>query len=267
MKTDKYRIKPGQKLSLRDFDTNDDGGLDKQDGERWFGELSQRLSDLQELLYAEGKHSLLIVLQAMDAAGKDSTIREVFGAFNPQGCQVHSFKAPTETELRHDFLWRIHPRAPELGYVSIFNRSHYEDVLIVRVKSLVSRDRWQRRYEHINSFERMLHEEGVTIMKFYLHISRDYQKERLERRIEKPDKQWKFNPADLVEREKWDAYQEAYEEALSRCSTDQAPWYVIPAERRWFRNLLIARIVADALESLDMRYPPLTYDPSTIVIR
>lgn len=266
MDIDKFRIKPGHKVALDDFDPRDHEGIDRQDGERWFAELSGRLADLQELLYAEHRHAVLIVLQAMDAACKDSTIREVFGAFNPQGCLVHSFKAPNETERRHDFLWRIHQRVPEAGYVGVFNRSHYEDVLIVRVKNLVPRERWEQRYDHINHFERMLTEEGVTIRKFFLRISREYQKERLQRRLDHPDKHWKFDPADLAERERWDDYREAYEAALGRCSTAHAPWYVIPAERRWFRNLLIARILVETLESLNMKHPPLTFDPSTIVI-
>jgi PPK2 family polyphosphate:nucleotide phosphotransferase len=266
MNTEQYRIVPRQRVTLKDIDPRDDGGLDKPAGERMFAELFERMADLQELLYAEGKHALLIVLQAMDAGGKDSTIREVFGAFNPAGCQVHSFKAPTEVERGHDFLWRIHQRVPQTGYVSIFNRSHYEDVLIVRVKKLVPKDRWEPRYDAINGFEQFLHREGTTILKFFLHISQEYQKERLLRRLAKPAKHWKFNPADLVERERWSEYQQAYEDALERCSSPHAPWYVVPAERQWFRNLLIAKVVVETLESLKMQYPQPTFDPSTIVI-
>jgi PPK2 family polyphosphate:nucleotide phosphotransferase len=266
METATYRINPGQRLSLDDFNPNDDGGLEREDGEREFKKLADRLGELQELLYAQGRHALLVVLQAMDAAGKDSTIREVFGAFNPLGCHAYSFKAPSDIERGHDFLWRIHIRTPQAGQISIFNRSHYEDVLVVRVKNLVPQERWRTRYEEINAFERLLHREGTTILKFYLHISAEYQKQRLRRRLERPEKQWKFNPADLAERRLWPDYREAYEEALVRCSAPYAPWYVIPAERQWFRNLLIARIVVDTLESLEMRHPPLSYDPAGIVI-
>lgn len=266
MKIDRYRIRPGEKVALDQFDTRDDGGLDKRESQEEFSRLTARLDELQELLYAEGKHALLIVLQAMDAAGKDGTIREVFGAFNPQGCRVHSFKAPNDVERRHDFLWRVHEQVPESGYISVFNRSHYEDVLVVRVKKLVPEDKWKKRYDHINGFERFLHHEGTTVIKFFLHVSKEYQKERLLRRLAKPEKHWKFNPGDLMERERWGEYMKAYEEALERCSAEHAPWYVIPAERQWFRNLLIARVVVDTLESLKMKYPCPTFDPSTIVI-
>jgi PPK2 family polyphosphate:nucleotide phosphotransferase len=266
VKTEKYRVQPGKKLSLKTFDTRDDGGWEKADAQRELEQLSERMDELQELLYAEGKHSLLIVLQAMDGAGKDSTVHEVFGAFNPAGCTVYSFKVPSEEERGHDFLWRVHSKAPRAGYVSIFNRSHYEDVLVVRVKQLVPEHRWKARYDHINAFERMLYDEGTTIVKLFLHISKDYQKERMLRRLETPDKHWKFNPQDLKERDRWDEYQHAYEDALGRCSMPHAPWYVVPAERRWFRNLLVARVVVDAMESLNMKYPEPPFDPSTIVI-
>ena len=192
-----YRIKPGSKVNLQQIKTDDDGHLSKKQGETEFEKLHKRLIKLQELLYAEGKHALLVILQAMDTGGKDSTIRSVFQGVNPQGCQVTSFKAPNETEQKHDFLWRIHQNTPPLGYIGIFNRSHYEDVLVARVKKLVPEARWQARYEHINCFEQMLHDEGTAIVKFFLHISQDYQKERLQRRLDKPDKRWKFNPADL----------------------------------------------------------------------
>jgi PPK2 family polyphosphate:nucleotide phosphotransferase len=179
---------------------------------------------------------------------------------------VINFKAPTPEELEHDFLWRVHANAPRAGYLAVFNRSHYEDVLIARVKNLVPESRWRKRYDHINAFEELLHDEGTTILKFFLHISRDYQRQRLQRRLDKPDKLWKFDPGDLVERTRWDDYQQAYADALSRCSTRHAPWYVIPAEKRWYRNLLIARIIVDTLESLDMQYPEPGFDPSTIVV-
>jgi PPK2 family polyphosphate:nucleotide phosphotransferase len=265
-KDDPYRIGPDAKVKLADYPPDDDGGVDKADALKEFAKLSDRLVELQELMYAEAKHALLVVLQAMDAGGKDSTIRNVFGPINPQGCIVINFKAPSDVELKHDFLWRIHQNAPRLGYIGVFNRSHYEDVLIVRVKNLVPKKQWQTRYEHINEFESMLTDEGTTIVKFFLHISKDYQKERLQRRLDKPDKLWKFNPVDLAERARWHEYREAYEEAMSRCSTEHAPWYVIPAERKWYRNLLIARILVRTLESLDMKFPKPTFDPKTIRI-
>jgi PPK2 family polyphosphate:nucleotide phosphotransferase len=217
-------------------------------------------------MYAEAKHALLVVLQAMDAGGKDSTIRNVFGPINPQGCKVINFKAPNDVELKHDFLWRIHENTPRLGYLGVFNRSYYEDVLVVRVKNLVPEKRWKERYDHINHFEKMLTDEGTTVVKLFLHISKDYQKERLQRRLERPDKFWKFDPSDLAERRRWDDYRKAYEDALSRCSTGYAPWYVIPAERRWYRNLLIARVLVQTLESLKMQYPEPKFDPKTMVV-
>ncbi len=265
-KIDRYRIAPGSKVDLNDIPTDDDGKMAKEEALAEFEALRERLIKLQELLYAESKHALLVVLQAMDSGGKDSTIRNVFSALNPQGCKVVSFKAPNDVELRHDFLWRIHENTPRLGYIGIFNRSHYEDVLVVRVKNLLPEKRWRARYEHIKTFEEMLHDEGTTIVKFYLHISKDYQRQRLERRLAKPDKHWKFDPADLTERTRWKDYQAAYEEALSRCSTRHAPWYVIPAEHRWYRNLLVARVLVDTLESLDMHFPKPTFNPGEIVI-
>jgi PPK2 family polyphosphate:nucleotide phosphotransferase len=265
-KDTRYLVEEGGKVRLKDFKTDDDGGMSKEDGKEEFAALSERLAELQELLYADAGHALLIVLQAMDTGGKDSTIRDVFGAFNPQGCSVVSFKAPTQEELQHDFLWRVHEHVPRRGYVGVFNRSHYEDVLIVRVKNLVPEKKWRGRYDHINSFEKMLTDDGVKVIKFFLHISKDYQKERLERRLEQPAKHWKFDPSDLAERARWDAYQEAYEDAISRCSTKSAPWYIIPAERHWYRNLVVARVLVNTLESMGMQYPSPQFDPRAIVI-
>lgn len=265
--TDRYRVRPGAKVNLRKLPTKDDGGLDRQAAEEQFARLTQRLAELQELMYAEGKRSLLVVFQAMDAGGKDSTIGHVFGPVNAAGCYVASFKKPTEHELAHDFLWRVHQHAPPKGYIGVFNRSHYEDVLIARVKKLVPEKTWKRRYDHINHFEQLLADEGTHIVKFFLHISKDYQKERLQRRLDKPDKWWKFNPADLAERKLWDRYQDAFEDALSKCSAAHAPWYVVPAERRWFRDLLVAQVLVDLLEGLKMKFPKPTFDPRTIVIR
>lgn len=265
-KLDRYRIEPGAKVDLRDYKTDDDGGMDKADVEAQFEKLHDRLIDLMELLYAESKHALLIVLQAMDTGGKDSTVRAVLSGVNPASCKVISFKAPNDVELRHDFLWRIHENTPRLGHVGVFNRSHYEDVLIVRVKNLVPEKRWKKRYDHINAFEEMLHDDGTRIVKFFLHISKDYQKQRLEKRLADPAKHWKFDPNDLAERARWDEYQAAYEAALSRCSTEHAPWYVIPGEHRWYRDLLITRVLVETLESLDMRYPEPRFDPTTIKV-
>jgi PPK2 family polyphosphate:nucleotide phosphotransferase len=220
-----------------------------------------RLASLQEVLYAEGAQSLLLVLQAMDTGGKDSTIRQVMRGVNPQGCQVTSFKAPTAVERSHDFLWRVHARVPATGMIGIFNRSHYEDVLIARVKGLAQAAVIDRRYEEINRFESLLSASGTRIVKVMLHISPEYQKKRLLRRLERPDKHWKFNPADLEERARWDDYMEAYEIALNRCSTAKAPWYVIPAEHRWFRNLVLTDLLVDTLEDMNPTYPEPTFDP------
>jgi PPK2 family polyphosphate:nucleotide phosphotransferase len=226
----------------------------------------ERLRELQEVLWAEGKHALLIVLQAMDAGGKDGTIRHVMRGVNPQGCQVTSFKVPTPEELSHDFLWRIHKAVPRRGYIGIFNRSHYEDVLVVRVHDLVPEEAWQQRYDQINEFERLLAATGTTILKFFLYTSREEQKERFEARLRDPHKNWKFSIKDVQEREHWDEYMRAYEDALSRCSTPWAPWYVIPANHKWYRNLVVSRIIVETLEQLDMNYPPPLPDADKIVI-
>ena len=257
MEEEKYRVLPKSKINLKDFDPNDtslfDGG--KKEAKAAMVELNQKLSELQELLYAEGKHKLLIILQAMDTGGKDGTIRSVFEGVNPQGVKVASFKTPTALELSHDYLWRIHQHTPARGEVVIFNRSQYEDVLVVRVHSLVPEEVWSKRYEHINAFERMLCDEGTTILKFYLHIDLKEQAKRFLARVEDPTKQWKFNPGDLSERERWHEYMHAYEDMLNRTSTAWAPWYVIPANKKWYRNWLIAKIVVKTLKDLDMRYP------------
>ncbi len=264
--TEAYRVKPSGKLSLAKIPTKDDGGLDKQAGKAQFAQLRLRLRELQALLAAEGKQALLVVFQAMDAAGKDSTIGEVIGPLNPAGVTVTGFKKPSTEERSHDFLWRIHQHAPRKGQIAVFNRSHYEDVLVVRVHDLVSRKRLQERYEQIRDFEKLLVAEGTAVIKFYLHISKDYQKERFQRRLDRPDKQWKFNVGDLPERARWDDYRAAYEEALSRCSTTDAPWYVIPAEKRWYRNLLVTQILIERLEKFEMAYPEPDFDPAEIVI-
>lgn len=255
MDYDQYRIKPDQEVFLSDYATRDDQGIDKTKGKKLFKKNIGRLKGWQERLFAEGRQSLLIVLQAMDTGGKDSTLRKLAGDLNPQGCSVTGFKTPSREELSHDFLWRVHDHAPPAGHISIFNRSHYEDVLIVRVHGLAPAGLIEKRYGHINDFEQLLSDHGTRIVKFMLHISRDYQLERLRRRLRHDDKHWKFNPGDLPERKRWDEYMQAYEIMLSRCSTDHAPWYVIPAETRWFRNLLVSRIVLDTMESMAPEFP------------
>jgi PPK2 family polyphosphate:nucleotide phosphotransferase len=217
--------------------------------------LGHRLIDLQRRLYAENKHSLLVVLQAMDTGGKDGTIKSVFQGVNPQGCQVWSFKKPSDEEASHDFLWRYHQRTPQRGMISIFNRSHYEDVLIVRVKNLVPEDVWRKRYHVINEFEQMLTLNNIRVIKFFLHISKDEQKQRLESRLANPNKRWKFSSNDIKERLLWDDYQTAFEDAINNCSTAYAPWYVVPANKKWYRDLVIARAIADTLEAINPQYP------------
>lgn len=253
----RYQVKPGSRIDLDKWDPADTSAFDgdKDAARKQLKQLNRQLEALQELLYAEHKHKVLIVLQAMDTGGKDGTIRSVFDGINPQGVRVASFKAPTSEELDHDYLWRVHRHVPGKGEIAIFNRSHYEDVLAVRVRNLVPRQVWRKRYEHINDFERMLTEEGATILKFFLHISRDEQKERLQARLDEPNKRWKFNRADLKERALWPEYMKAYEEAISQTSTDWAAWHIVPANRKWYRNLVVASIIVDALKGLKMRYP------------
>jgi PPK2 family polyphosphate:nucleotide phosphotransferase len=261
------QIPSGEKIRLKDFDPDDTGKSEDKDEAKAETEKNiERLAELQEVLYAEGKHALLIILQAMDAAGKDGTIKQVMSGVNPQGCFVTSFKAPTPLELAHDFLWRVHPHAPPRGYIGIFNRSHYEDVLIVRVHNLVPEKVWRGRYDHINNFEKLLADHGVTILKFFLHISKDEQKERLEKRLEDKSKNWKFNPGDLKERDLWDEYMEAYEDAINKCNTPWAPWHVVPANKKWYRNLVISERIVEALENLELKYPPAPEGIEKIVI-
>jgi PPK2 family polyphosphate:nucleotide phosphotransferase len=259
-------MKPGTKVRLKDYATKDDGGLSREEGEQQFAKLHARLIELDELLYADARHAVLLVFQGMDTSGKDSTVRAVFSGVNPSGNHVAGFKQPSSIERAHDFLWRIHAQTPPRGSMTIFNRSHYEDVLVVRVDRLVPEARWRTRYEHINHFEKLLHDEGTTIRKFYLHISPEFQKQRLEKRLADPRKHWKFDPADLTVRAKWREYAEAYEDVLRKCSTDHAPWYIVPAERRWFRDLLVARVLVETLEGLNLRYPEATIDAGKVAI-
>ena len=265
MNLDPYRVLPEQRVSLASWTTDDDGGLSKKEGQQRVAALQERLAELQERLYAEGKRSLLIVLQARDAGGKDGTVRTVIGAFNPNGVHISNFKVPTEEERAHDFLWRIHAQAPRAGMIGVFNRSHYEDVLVTRVHSVIDDETAQRRLGHIRNFEALLADSGTQIVKFYLHISREEQKERLQARLDDPAKHWKFNVGDLEERAHWDAYTAAYEEALAT-SRDQAPWYVIPADRKWFRNLLISEVLVQTLEGMNPQFPHISFDASSIKI-
>jgi PPK2 family polyphosphate:nucleotide phosphotransferase len=252
----RYRVRAGEPIVLASLDPDaSEHYKKKQDVEPELEYQRDRLVNLQERLYAENKRSLLIVLQAMDTGGKDGTIKHVFRGVNPQGCRVWSFKKPSDEEASHDFLWRYHQRTPRRGMITIFNRSHYEDVLIVRVKQLVPEEVWRKRYHIINEFEQMLTLNNITVIKFFLHISKDEQKRRLESRLENPDKRWKFSINDVNERKLWDDYQQAYEDALNNCSTAYAPWYVVPANKKWYRNLVIARAIADTLEAMNPQYP------------
>ncbi len=258
---DRFRVEPGSAVRLADRDPRDNAGITtKKEAKKRLKASRKRLQDLQALLYAENRRSMLVVLQAMDAGGKDGTIRHVMGPLNPQGCPVSSFKAPTEEELAHDFLWRVHRRVPRRGEIGIFNRSHYEDVLIVRVHNLVKPKVWKPRYDRINAFERGLAAAGTHILKFFLHISPEEQLERFRKRLDDPAKHWKANPQDFEERKHWDDYMAAYEAALERCSTDHAPWFVIPADRKWFRNLAVSQILVETLEGLGMTYPKAAFD-------
>ena len=254
--TEKFRVEPGSKVDLKKIDASYKNKHNTH--EQALPEIEAynlKLHDMQYLMYAESKHSLLICLQGRDAAGKDGTINHVLSAMNPQGCTVTGFKVPTVEELAHDFLWRYHKATPGKGHVAIFNRSHYEDVLVVRVHDLVPKDVWSKRYDHINNFEKLLYDNGTHILKFYLHIDAEEQLERFKTRIDDPDRQWKISEADYAERPFWDSYTEAFEEALSLCSTEHAHWFIIPSNHKWFRNLAVSRIVAETLESLNMKFP------------
>ncbi len=266
---DHYRVRPGQKLDLSALDTRDTPFWDPKDkdgGRAHLSELNERLEALQELLWAQGRERVLVVIQAMDAGGKDGTVRHVFEGVNPTGVRVASFKRPTDKELAHDYLWRIHAKVPGNGELVVFNRSHYEDVLVVRVMELVAEKRWRKRYDQIVAFEQMLADEGTTIIKLFLHISKDEQRERLQARLDEPDKNWKFEQGDLVPRARWKQYQEAFEEALSNTSTEDAPWYVIPADRKWYRNLAVSEILIQTLEGLNMTFPKAAEGLEDVVI-
>jgi PPK2 family polyphosphate:nucleotide phosphotransferase len=252
-----YRVPAGRKVDLTDIDPNDTrlvpGG--KPEAQEKSADIQRRLAQYQELLYAEHQRKLLIVLQGMDTSGKDGTIRHVMNGFNPSGTRVASFRKPSDQELDHDYLWRVHQQVPGKGEVVVFNRSHYEDVLIVRVHELVPKSVWNRRYDQIRAFEQMLVDEGTVVLKFFLHISKEEQARRLEARIADPGKRWKFQHADLEERELWDEYQRAYEDALGKTATDSAPWYIVPANHKWYRNYVVGSLLAETLKGLRMKYP------------
>lgn len=265
----KYVLRPGTKLRLKDWDSGAKSGFSrkKKEGLEELGTLTRKLEELQELLYAEHKHGLLVVLQGMDASGKDGTIRRVFEGVNPQGVKVVKFGPPTPEEQDHDFLWRVHQHCPATGEIVIFNRSHYEGVLVERVHRLVPKEVWKDRYNQINDFERMLGESGTTILKFYLNISADEQKKRLQERLENPTKNWKFSERDLPERGLWKEYMEAYEEALEKTSTDTAPWFIVPSDHSWFRDLVVCTEIVESLESLHMQYPRLPKDEESLRVK
>ncbi len=251
-----YLVTPGKKLKLSRHPTDDTGPFkDKEHAAEIVAKNLQKLDELQELLYADGRHALLVVFQAMDGGGKDGAIEHVFSGVNPQGCSVTSFKVPSSLESKHDFLWRIHNACPPKGMIGIFNRSHYESVLVERVHKLVPADVWKPRYDHINAFEKLLSDEGTTIIKFFLHISKEEQKRRFQDRLKDKDKNWKFSTGDLKERALWGEYQNAFKDALEKCSTKKAPWYIVPSDRKWFRNWVISDTIVRTMEKMKMRYP------------
>lgn len=252
-----FMVKPGDKVKLSEWNPDDTGEFKggKKEGLAELEKLNGKLEPLQELLYAEHKHKLLVVLQAMDTGGKDGVVRRVFDGVNPSGVRVVSFKAPSAEELDHDYLWRVHKNVPGKGEMVVFNRSHYEDVLVVRVHNLVPPEVWSKRFDQVNAFEKTLAENGTTILKFFLHIDLDEQKERLQARLDDPTKRWKFRLGDLAERKRWSEYMQAYEDVLSKTSTKHAPWYIVPANRKWFRDLLISTVLVETLEGLKMKYP------------
>ncbi len=263
---DSLHIRPGTRVRLEELDPGDTHGLDKEAAIDQTATQLERLTELQDRLWAEAARAVLVVLQGIDASGKDGTIKKVMEAFNPQGCPVTSFKVPSTDELAHDYLWRVHRRVPRKGEIGVFNRSHYEDVLVVRVHDLVPKPVWSKRYDQINDWERMLTDSGTTIVKFFLTIDRDEQRKRFQARYDDPTRRWKFSMGDLAERKLWDEYQAAFDDVLSKTSTSWAPWYVIPANHKWFRNLAVSTILADTIEALKPAYPPEPDLPSGLVV-
>jgi PPK2 family polyphosphate:nucleotide phosphotransferase len=268
VKLERYQVREGDSVDLDAWDSSDRRAFegDKEAGQTLLAELAEELGELQEALYAEGKQRLLVVLQAMDAGGKDGTIRNVFSRVDPLGVRVQSFGVPSELEKAHDFLWRVHAHVPARGEIVVFNRSHYEDVVVARIHELVPEALWRKRYEHIVAFERMLHDEGTTILKFFLHIGKDEQRKRLQERLDDPRKHWKAREGDLRERRRWSKYMKAYAEAIARTSTDTAPWYVVPADRNWYRNLIVAQALVTTLHDLKIRLPGLSSDVTSRVV-
>jgi PPK2 family polyphosphate:nucleotide phosphotransferase len=253
---DAYRVQPGTVVDPSAWRPGDTGDVEtKKQGRKLLRGLVAEMDRLQHLLWADGGHKLLVVLQAMDTGGKDGTIRKVLGGLNPQGVRVTGFKVPTPRERAHDYLWRVHQHTPGAGEIAVFNRSHYEDVLVVRVLGLAPPERWGRRYDHINDFERLLADEGTTILKFFLNISKEEQRSRLQARLDNPDKRWKFSAGDLDHRELWDDYTAAYATAIERTSTEHAPWFVVPADNKWYRDLVVASAIVEALGAMDLAYP------------
>jgi PPK2 family polyphosphate:nucleotide phosphotransferase len=262
-----HLVEPGKKFKLKDFNTNDKGDFESEEEAVPATEkYHKQIAKLQEQLYAESKQALLVIFQAMDAGGKDGAIEKVFASVNPQGCNVHSFKVPSSLERSHDFLWRHHVAMPSKGMIGIHNRSHYESVLVERVHAIVPEKIWRKRYDQINEFENTLVAEGTTILKFFLHISKEEQKERLQARLADPSKHWKFSVGDLAERKLWDQYQAAFQDAIDECSTDQAPWYVIPADHKWYRNYAVCKILAHTLKEMDPKFPENPDDLSKVKV-
>lgn len=263
-----YKYTSFKSLNLNKFDTDGTGSLaiEKKDARTEIAAINKKLFEIQRRLYGQKKHKVLIVLQGMDTSGKNGVIRNVFSGLNPQTVHIASFEKPTAKELSHDYLWRVHRHTPAMGEIVIFDRSHYEDILAVRVNNLRPESVWSKRYEHIVAFEKMLADEGTTIIKCFLHISKEQQKERLQSRLDDPEKQWKFDDSDLVARARWDHYMQAYEDVFAKTDTSFAPWYIIPADRKWYRDLVFARILHSHLEDLHIERPPVNYDPSKVVI-
>lgn len=265
---DRYKVEPGSKVKISKIDAGEKTLFDgnKESSLPVMEQQLARIKELQTKLYAQDKKKLLVVMQAMDTGGKDGCVRSVFGSVDPLGIHVQAFKRPTENELAHDYLWRVHKHVPRNGMISVFNRSHYEDILAVRVKEIFPETVWKRRYRHIVEFERMLADEGTTIVKIFLRISEEEQKERLQARLDNPAKHWKFNPGDLDDRKRWDRFMDAYEDVFEETSKDHAPWYVVPANRKWYRNLVVSQIVIDTLEKMDLSYPNVVWDPNQFKI-
>lgn len=263
-----YLIDPNKAFRISDVDPDDKSlfPVSKEEGKAMLPQLTDKLIELHRMLYREGKHKILIVIQTMDAGGKDGTVRNVFQPLDPMHFHMVGYRAPSELERSYDYLWRVHKNVPKKGEIVVFNRSHYEDIIAVGVKGLAPEKVWKKRYEHIVNFERMLVDEGVTILKIYLHISKEEQRERFQSRIDEPGKNWKFNPGDLDDRARWEDFMEAYEEVINRTNTDFAPWMVVPANRKWHRNLAIADAVGKMMEGLDMKLPPLDFDPKDYAI-